>query len=53
MKLQHIILALLFFAAAAGSIYVRSTPADAVSDAEYVCRHAIATGNILHARTCT
>ena len=53
MKLQHIILALLFAAAVAGSIYVRSTqPPDSFSEAELLCRHAITTGNIVQARGC-
>lgn len=53
MNIKHLILALLFFAAAAGSIYFRSTAApEVLSDAELICRHAIATGNIVLAKGC-
>ena len=53
MNIKYLILAVLFAVAAAGSIYVRSTTQPVqVSDGEYLCRHAIATGNIIRAKGC-
>lgn len=55
MNLQKIIWALLFVFAAALMYYVPNwltPPPVKVSDAEYLCRHAIATGNVIYARNC-
>lgn len=52
MKLQHLILALLFALAAAASIYVRHNTPGPVAFGEALCLHSIATGHVVYARYC-